>query len=82
MRPPRRARRSVVAWALIVIVHAYQSTFSRLMPGRCRFYPTCSQYAIEAMQTHGALRGGWLAVKRVGRCHPFHRGGLDPVPPR
>jgi len=52
------------------------------LPPRCRFYPSCSQYALDALTTHGALRGSWLAVRRVGRCHPWHDGGLDPVPPR
>lgn len=49
---------------------------------RCRFYPTCSQYGREALATHGAGRGAWLTIKRVGRCHPFHPGGIDHVPPR
>ncbi|WP_081326314.1 membrane protein insertion efficiency factor YidD, partial [Paenibacillus polymyxa] len=46
----------------------------------CRFYPTCSQYGIEAVKTHGALKGGWLTLKRILKCHPFHPGGVDPVP--
>lgn len=80
--PGHRRRRSVAAQALIAFVTLYQSTLSRLMPSRCRFYPSCSQYAAEAIRTHGAFRGSWLAIRRVGRCHPFHPGGLDPVPPR
>ncbi len=50
------------------------------LPPRCRFYPSCSAYALEALEVHGAAKGSWLAVRRVGRCHPFHEGGLDPVP--
>jgi putative membrane protein insertion efficiency factor len=51
------------------------------LPPRCRFHPSCSQYALEALTLHGARRGSWLAIRRVGRCHPWHDGGLDPVPP-
>jgi uncharacterized protein len=51
------------------------------LPSRCRFHPSCSQYALEALAVHGAGRGTWLSVRRVGRCHPWHQGGLDPVPP-
>jgi len=51
------------------------------LPPRCRFHPSCSQYALEALSVHGAAHGSWLAIKRVGRCHPWHDGGLDPVPP-
>jgi uncharacterized protein len=50
------------------------------LPPRCRFHPSCSQYALEALELHGAGRGSWLAIRRVGRCHPWHDGGLDPVP--
>jgi putative membrane protein insertion efficiency factor len=50
------------------------------LPPRCRFHPSCSQYALEALTVHGAGRGAWLAIRRVGRCHPWHEGGLDPVP--
>ena len=52
------------------------------LPPRCRFHPSCSQYALEALAVHGAGRGTWLAVRRVGRCHPWHAGGFDPVPDR
>jgi putative membrane protein insertion efficiency factor len=55
--------------------------FSTRMPARCRFHPSCSAYALEALETHGAARGSWLAVRRVSRCHPWNPGGLDPVPP-
>ena len=66
--------------ALILFVRAYQMLLSPLLPPACRYHPTCSHYAIEALEKHGALRGGWLAVKRIARCHPFHAGGFDPVP--
>jgi uncharacterized protein len=62
------------------LIRLYQATISRVMPSSCRFYPSCSQYGYEAIQKYGALRGSWMAVKRIGRCHPFHPGGYDPVP--
>lgn len=65
---------------LIFVVRAYQVVLSPLLPAACRYQPTCSHYAIEALEKHGALRGAWLAVKRIGRCHPFRPGGFDPVP--
>ncbi len=65
---------------LILFVRGYQVALSPLLPAACRYYPTCSHYAIEALEKHGALRGGWLAVKRIARCHPFRPGGYDPVP--
>ena len=67
-------------WVLIGFVRFYQGVLSPLLPASCRYYPSCSAYAIEALQRHGALRGSWLAVKRIGRCHPFRPGGYDPVP--
>ncbi|MFC0338642.1 membrane protein insertion efficiency factor YidD [Kushneria avicenniae] len=66
---------------LIALVRVYQYGISPLIGPRCRFWPTCSNYAIEAIQLHGPLRGGWLALKRILRCHPFCAGGVDPVPP-
>jgi len=65
---------------LVLFVRAYQVVLSPMLPPSCRYYPTCSHYAIEALEKHGALRGGWLAVKRISRCHPFRPGGYDPVP--
>jgi putative membrane protein insertion efficiency factor len=60
---------------------AYRRWISPALPARCRFYPSCSAYALEAVSTHGALRGFLLAVRRLLKCHPFHPGGYDPVPP-
>jgi putative membrane protein insertion efficiency factor len=65
---------------LLVLIRFYQLCLSPFFGGQCRFYPTCSVYAAEAIDTHGALRGGWLAVRRLLRCHPFHPGGVDLVP--
>ena len=67
-------------WLLILVVRAYQMLVSPLMPPACRYYPSCSNYAIEALEKFGAWRGGWMAVRRIGRCHPFRPGGFDPVP--
>ncbi|MBS4216722.1 membrane protein insertion efficiency factor YidD [Bacillus sp. FJAT-49711] len=64
----------------IIIIRFYQKVISPLKPPTCRFYPTCSQYGIEAIQRFGALRGGFLTIKRILKCHPFHPGGIDPVP--
>ena len=65
--------------ALIYLLRAYQVLISPLLPPACRFTPTCSEYAIEAVRQHGALRGFYLATRRLLRCHPFHPGGYDPV---
>lgn len=66
--------------ALIAVIRFYRKAISPLLPPSCRFYPTCSAYGLEAIQRHGAARGGWLTLKRLLRCHPFCRGGYDPVP--
>jgi len=71
-----------VSRVLIALVRVYQVVISPLVGPRCRFYPSCSSYAIEAMRVHGALRGSGMAAWRVLRCNPFNDGGLDPVPPR
>jgi hypothetical protein len=65
---------------LLALVRFYRRAISPLRPPCCRFYPTCSQYALEAIEKYGALKGGYLALRRVLRCNPFHRGGYDPVP--
>lgn len=71
----------VLLWLLLVPVKLYRATFSKVLPPACRFHPSCSRYALDALTLHGPLRGSWLAVRRLARCHPFHPGGLDPVPP-
>ncbi|HEV2242841.1 MAG TPA: membrane protein insertion efficiency factor YidD [Streptosporangiaceae bacterium] len=75
-----RKRPSAAAWTLILLLNGYRRFVSPLLAPRCRFYPSCSAYALEAVHLHGALRGSWLAARRLSRCHPFHAGGLDPVP--
>jgi uncharacterized protein len=65
---------------LMILIRVYQWTLSPMLGARCRFYPSCSCYAHEAIERHGALAGTWLAAKRLLRCHPFSSGGYDPVP--
>ena len=71
----KRAMKSVV----LGLIRLYQKGISPALPPACRFYPTCSHYAYEAIERHGMLQGGWMAVKRLARCHPFNPGGYDPV---
>jgi len=66
---------------LVWLVRGYQLLVSPMLGQNCRFYPTCSNYAVQALRTHGAGRGSWLALRRVCRCHPWNPGGVDPVPP-
>jgi putative membrane protein insertion efficiency factor len=70
----------MIRWLLVALVRTYQLFISPLLPPACRYYPSCSAYAVEALEKYGARRGSWLAVKRIGRCHPFRPGGFDPVP--
>ena len=67
-------------WLLLLLVRLYQTFLSPFLGGACKFYPSCSHYAQEAIEVHGARRGAWLAMKRLGRCRPFTKGGFDPVP--
>lgn len=67
--------------AAIGLIKVYRYAISPLMANHCRFYPTCSCYALEAIEQHGTAKGSWLALRRLGRCHPWHTGGYDPVPP-
>lgn len=66
--------------ALLGAIRAYQYAVRPLLGANCRFYPSCSEYAREAVERHGAARGSWLAARRLARCHPYHPGGYDPVP--
>jgi uncharacterized protein len=70
-----------VRWALLGLIVAYRVTLSGWLGGQCRFSPSCSHYAQDAIRTHGAVRGAYLSTRRLLRCNPFHPGGLDPVPP-
>ena len=65
---------------LVLFVRGYQVAIGPLLPPACRYFPTCSAYAIDALEKHGAVRGSWLAARRIARCHPFTPGGFDPVP--
>jgi len=65
---------------LINLIKFYKTFISPLLPPRCRFYPSCSSYGLEAIQLHGAIKGSYLTIKRLLKCHPFHEGGIDPVP--
>lgn len=78
MMPP--SFRKVLVAPLVALIRVYQYAVSPMLGARCRFDPSCSQYAAEALLRHGLLRGLWLAVSRIGRCHPWHPGGYDPVP--
>lgn len=73
---------SPLARILAVPVYLYRATFSPIVGHSCRYHPSCSAYALEALTLHGGLRGGWLVLRRVMRCHPFGRSGYDPVPER
>jgi len=72
--------RNPISLIIIGLVRFYQLFISPILGPRCRFYPTCSSYTIEAIKTHGVICGSWLAIKRIGRCHPANPGGVDPVP--
>lgn len=74
-------RRSVGAQTAVMVVRAYQALLSPLFRGACRFEPSCSHYAVEALTAHGLLRGGWLTLRRLSKCQPLGPSGFDPVPP-
>lgn len=80
LRCPVRLLRGALSMILIGLVKIYQLVVSPLLGPRCRYWPSCSHYTVEAIQVHGPLHGGWLAFKRIVRCHPGSEGGIDPVP--
>lgn len=71
---------NVLVWPLLVPIYLYRWLVSPFLPPACRFHPSCSRYALEALKRHGPIRGSWLAFRRLLRCNPFHPGGVDPVP--
>jgi putative membrane protein insertion efficiency factor len=73
--------RSISILPLVLLIRLYQITLSPFLGGQCRYHPTCSVYAIDALREYGAIRGSIMAAKRIGRCNPFAKGGYDPVPP-
>ena len=80
MEPKERPKAGPIAWLLIQGIRLYQVTLAMLIGGQCRFEPSCSVFGIEALRKHGALRGGYLTIKRIMRCHPWGDSGNDPVP--
>ena len=80
MSDPVTAVRTTPARASLSLVRAYQKLVSPFLGNNCRYYPTCSHYTYEAIEIHGAAKGSWLGIRRISRCHPFHEGGIDPVP--
>ncbi|RLQ97847.1 membrane protein insertion efficiency factor YidD [Falsibacillus albus] len=70
----------MLKYIFIKLIRVYQKFISPIKPPSCRFYPTCSHYGLEAVQRFGAIKGGWLAIKRISKCHPMHPGGFDDVP--
>ncbi len=71
--------KNILKRILILLVRGYQIFISPIMPGKCRFYPTCSTYFIQAVEKYGPFKGSWLGIKRILKCHPFHEGGYDPL---
>ncbi len=74
--------KKIFTYPFILLIKGYQNFISPFLPSSCRYTPTCSHYAVEALQTHGILKGGWLAAKRIASCNPWGGSGYDPVPPK
>jgi putative membrane protein insertion efficiency factor len=72
--------KSLLVSSLLLLIRAYQFAISPMLGSRCRFHPSCSEYSLGALCRHGLFKGLWLVVRRIGRCHPWHPGGYDPVP--
>jgi hypothetical protein len=72
--------KKIITYPFILLIRFYQVAISPYTPATCRFYPTCSSYSLEALKVHGLLKGGWLSIKRIGKCHPWGGSGYDPVP--
>jgi putative membrane protein insertion efficiency factor len=72
--------KKIATYPFILLIRFYQTAISPYTPAACRFSPTCSSYSVEALQIHGLLKGSWLAIKRIGKCHPWGGSGYDPVP--
>lgn len=72
--------KAVFVYPLLLLIRVYQLAISPMLGSRCRFYPSCSEYSMEALRGYGLFKGLWLAIRRIGRCHPWHPGGYDPVP--
>ena len=72
--------RRLPAYGVLLLIRSYQLVLSPMLPASCRYVPSCSAYAAEAVERYGAVRGGWMAARRIARCHPFRPGGYDPVP--
>jgi putative membrane protein insertion efficiency factor len=75
-----QAIKDMIAWLFLLLIKIYQLVISPLLGSNCRFTPTCSQYGVEAIKKYGPFKGGWLTLKRIGRCHPWGKHGHDPVP--
>ena len=78
--PSHKAHRNPLSALLLAMIRGYRRWLSPMLGTNCRYHPTCSRYTYEAIEIHGAVKGSWLGVRRIGRCHPFHEGGFDPVP--
>src|SRR5487761_663069 len=79
-RPSAGCQPELMTRLFLTLIRGYQMSFSKVLPPSCRYYPSCSHYTYEAVERYGWLRGGWMGAARIARCHPFAKGGYDPVP--